>query len=97
LFHDCPEETAVIYNIIAWCVFGLIAGAIARFLVPGRDPLGCLGTIILGVVGSLIGGFLAGLLFRAPGDQFQPAGMIGAVIGGIIALLVYRRFARPRL
>lgn len=84
----------MIWNIIVWCVFGLIAGAIARFLVPGEDPMGCFGTIALGVVGSFLGGFLAQLLFRQDVEGLQPAGMIGAVIGAIIVLLALRQFKK---
>jgi uncharacterized membrane protein YeaQ/YmgE (transglycosylase-associated protein family) len=76
-------------DIIVWLVVGLIAGAIARFLVPGRDAMGWLGTLVLGLIGSLIGGFLGDAL--ASGDQdFSPAGLIGSIIGAIIALIVYR-------
>lgn len=76
-------------TIIWWIVIGLIAGAIARFLVPGRDPMGWIGTLVLGLIGSLVGGFLGNLLF---GGEFEvsAAGLIGSVIGAIITLLVYR-------
>ena len=82
----------MIGNIIGWCVFGLIAGGIARLLTPGKDPMGCLATIGLGVAGSFLGGFVAHLLFGGRGDGFQPAGMIGAVIGGIVVLLLLRKY-----
>lgn len=76
-------------DIIVWLVIGLIAGAIARFLVPGRDSMGWLGTLVLGLIGSLIGGFVGDAL--TSGDQdFSPAGLIGSIIGAIIALIVYR-------
>ncbi len=75
--------------IIGLIVVGLIAGALARYLVPGPDPMGIGATIILGIVGSFVGGFLAQLL---PGSQrFGPAGIIGSIIGAIIALLIYRQ------
>ena len=83
--------------IITMIIIGIIAGYLARLLVPGRDPMGCLGTILLGVVGSVIGGFLVRLLMRPPGDEFHPSGLIGAVIGGVIALLIYRKLAGPRV
>ena len=72
--------------ILTWLLIGLIAGALARFLVPGRDPMGILGTILLGLVGSLVGGFLGNLVF---GGQLEvtAAGLFGSVIGAIIALL----------
>jgi uncharacterized membrane protein YeaQ/YmgE (transglycosylase-associated protein family) len=71
--------------IIGFLILGLIAGAIARLLVPGRDPMGWLGTIVLGCVGALVGGFLGRALF---GDN-DGVGLIGAVIGSIIVLLIY--------
>jgi uncharacterized membrane protein YeaQ/YmgE (transglycosylase-associated protein family) len=76
-------------DLIIWLIVGLIAGAIARLLVPGRDPMGWLGTLVLGLVGSLIGGFL-GDAFSSGDQDFSPAGLIGSVIGAVIALIVYR-------
>jgi uncharacterized membrane protein YeaQ/YmgE (transglycosylase-associated protein family) len=81
----------VLLTIIGWIVFGLIVGFIARALVPGRDNIGVLRTIALGVLGSVIGGFVFGLLtvgFRG----FQPAGWIGSVIGAVVVLLIYNKF-----
>lgn len=80
-------------DIIIWLLVGLVAGAVARFLVPGRDPIGWLGTLVLGLVGSLIGGFLGDLLGGGD-DDFSPAGLIGSIIGAVIALLVYRAASR---
>lgn len=77
-------------NIFAWLLMGLIAGALARMLVPGRDPMGWLGTLILGLVGSLIGGFLASVLFESDAD-FNPAGLLGSIVGAVLALIIYRR------
>jgi uncharacterized membrane protein YeaQ/YmgE (transglycosylase-associated protein family) len=76
-------------NIIWWLIIGLIAGAVARLVVPGRDPMGLLGTLALGLVGSLIGGFL-GYLLEGGETTFSPAGLIGSIIGAVIALLIYR-------
>ncbi len=86
----------MIGDILAWCVFGLCAGAVARFLTPGRDPMGCLWTMGLGVAGSLFTGFLVSSLFgpRLEDGGIQPAGFIGAVIGGIVVLLILRSFSR---
>jgi len=77
--------------IISLIVIGLIAGFIARAVVPGRQHLSILMTIVLGIVGSFVGGFLAFLLFQrdAMDGFFQPAGIIGSIIGAIIVLLVY--------
>jgi uncharacterized membrane protein YeaQ/YmgE (transglycosylase-associated protein family) len=81
--------------IITLVVVGLIAGALARLLVPGKDPMGIGATIVLGIVGSFVGGFLGYLLFHHDKGEgaLQPSGIIGSVVGAIIVLLVYRRFA----
>jgi uncharacterized membrane protein YeaQ/YmgE (transglycosylase-associated protein family) len=82
----------MLWFIISLIVLGLVAGFIARALVPGPDPMGVGGTILLGIVGSFIGGFLGWALFGKDLDEgaLQPSGIIGAVIGAIAALLVYR-------
>ncbi len=84
--------------IIGLIIIGLIAGALARLLVPGRDPMGCLGTILLGIVGSFIGGFLGYVIFGHDRYQgfVQPSGWIGSIVGSIIALLIYRAFRSRR-
>lgn len=73
-------------------IIGLVAGFLARALVPGPDPMGIGATILLGIVGSFIGGFLGWALFGKDFDDgaFQASGIIGSVIGAIVALLVYR-------
>jgi len=73
-------------------VIGLVAGFLARLLVPGRDPMGIGQTILLGIVGSFIGGFLGYVLFHKDGQDgaFQASGIIGSVIGAVIALLIWR-------
>ena len=78
--------------IIVLLIVGLIAGAIARLVVPGRDPIGFLGTIVVGVVGSFVGGFLGYVLFHKDAGQgaLQPSGIIGSIIGAIIVLLIWR-------
>lgn len=75
--------------ILYWLIIGLIAGFVARALVPGRDAMGVLGTIVLGIVGSFVGGFLGSLFYEGDAD-IQPSGIIGSIIGAIVALLVYR-------
>jgi len=77
-------------------VFGAIAGYLARLLVPGRDPMGCVGTVALGIVGSFIGGFIGYALFEKDLNEgaFQASGIIGSVIGAVLALLVFRAVAR---
>jgi len=81
----------VIGFIIALVVIGLIAGFVARAVVPGDDSMSIGATILLGIVGSFVGGFLADVLFRSDGEDagLGPAGIIGSIIGAIIVLLVY--------
>lgn len=79
-------------GIIGWIVIGFLAGALARLLVPGRDPMGWLGTLLLGLVGSLVGGFLAGVLF-----DDEAVGLVGSVVGAVIVLLVYNAWFRREL
>ena len=73
---------------IGWIIFGLIVGIVGKFLMPGRDPGGFIVTIILGIAGALLGGFVG----RALGfyQEGEPAGFIMAVIGAIILLAIYR-------
>lgn len=77
--------------ILTIVIVGLIAGALARLLVPGKQHMSLLMTMVLGIIGSLIGGFLGFLLFGkdAADGLLQPAGIIGSVIGAIIALLLW--------
>jgi uncharacterized membrane protein YeaQ/YmgE (transglycosylase-associated protein family) len=85
-------EVALIWFVLSLLVFGLVAGAIARLLVPGRDRLGCGGTILLGIVGSFIGGLIGFVLFDRDASEgaLQPSGLFGSVVGAMIALLVLR-------
>jgi uncharacterized membrane protein YeaQ/YmgE (transglycosylase-associated protein family) len=76
------------YGILAWIVIGGLAGAIAKLLMPGRDPGGCIITILLGIAGALFAGFIG----RAVG-WYQPnegAGFIAAIVGAFLILLIYR-------
>ena len=79
-------------TLIGLLIVGLIAGFLARAIVPGRDAMGLVPTLILGLVGSFIGGGLGWLLFGKDGNDgaLQASGIIGSVIGAVIALLVYR-------
>lgn len=81
----------MLLTIIGFIVFGLIAGALARLLVPGKQSMGILATILLGIVGSFIGGFLGYVLFHHNLSEgaFQPSGIIGSIIGAVIALLIW--------
>lgn len=78
--------------LIGWILFGLIVGALARFVYPGRQDLGLLQTTLLGVVGSFIGGFIGFLLFG--GSAFQPSGWIGSILGAVVVLVIATRRGR---
>lgn len=83
----------MVTSIIGWIVFGLIAGAIARLLHPGRDSMGWLGTMMLGICGSLLGGGVAYLLYLGT-SPYEPAGWIFSILGAIV-LLAVGFFASP--
>jgi uncharacterized membrane protein YeaQ/YmgE (transglycosylase-associated protein family) len=78
-------------GIIGWLIIGLVAGALARLLVPGRDPMGWVATILLGLVGAVVGGLLADMLF-----DDESIGLVGAVLGGVLVLLAYNAMTRGR-
>jgi len=82
-------------GIIAFLIIGLIAGFIARALVPGPDPMGWLGTMILGIVGSFVGGTLAALIFGGT-LELSASGIVGSIIGAIIVLLIWRAMGGRR-
>lgn len=80
------------YGWLTWIVIGLIAGLIAKAITPGRDPGGCIVTILIGIAGALLAGFLGqqlGWYGRGEG-----AGFLAAIVGAVILLFVYRLFAR---
>jgi uncharacterized membrane protein YeaQ/YmgE (transglycosylase-associated protein family) len=83
-------------GIILFLVFGLVVGLLARFLVPGRQPMGLLVTMLLGVAGSFIGGFLANALHGGRLFELNTAGFIGSVIGAVVLLLGYILVTRNR-
>ena len=77
--------------IIVMLIIGLIAGFVARAVVPGDDSMSIAATIVLGIVGSFVGGLLADILFRSDSEDvgIGPAGPLGSIIGAIIVLLIY--------
>ena len=81
-------------SILVWIVLGLIAGGIAKLLMPGKDPGGCVITILLGIAGALVAGFLG----KAVGwyDHNEGAGFIAAIVGAFLILLIYRLVLRRR-
>ena len=82
-------------SILGMIIIGLIAGAIAKLIMPGRDPGGIVVTILLGIAGSFVGGFLFNSLLGR-GDESATSGLIGSVIGALILLALYRMFAGRR-
>lgn len=77
---------------LAWILIGLIAGAIAKAIMPGRDPGGCLVTILIGIAGALVAGFLGQAIgWYEPGEG---AGFLAAIVGAVLILFVYRLVAR---
>lgn len=79
---------------LAWIVIGLLAGAIAKAITPGRDPGGCLITIVIGIAGAVLAGFLGQQLgWYRPG---QGAGFLAAIVGAVLILLAYRMIAGRR-
>jgi uncharacterized membrane protein YeaQ/YmgE (transglycosylase-associated protein family) len=96
--HVAEDRTEVAVGIIAFLILGLLAGAIAKAVLPGDDPGGIFVTMIIGVVGALLGGFLAGVLFDSdPMDEFfDISTWLTAIIGSIVLLLIYRAVTRRR-
>lgn len=80
--------------ILSWMLFGLIIGALARLVVPGRQPMGLMKTMLLGVAGSFVGGFVAFLLVG--GAPLQGAGWIGSAIGAIVLLAIAQRSSHSK-
>lgn len=82
-------------SIVVWLIIGLIAGALARLLVPGEDPMSIWMTAVLGIAGSFVGGFLGNLLWHPVGHSlFHPAGLVMSVVGAIVLLLLFRMVRR---
>lgn len=81
-------------GILGWILFGLVVGIVAKLIMPGKDPGGFIVTILIGIVGALVGGFLGRLLnLYEPG---QPAGFIVATLGAILLLWIYRVATRRK-
>jgi uncharacterized membrane protein YeaQ/YmgE (transglycosylase-associated protein family) len=81
-------------GILLWIIFGLIVGAVAKLIMPGKDPGGIIITMLLGIVGALVGGWLGQALGMY--QSGEPAGFIMAVVGAIILLALYRFFRGRR-
>lgn len=74
-------------GILLWCLFGLVVGVIARFLVPGPQPMGIVLTILLGIVGSFAGGFIAFMIWG--GDAIQSSGLLFSILGAVAVVAIY--------
>lgn len=84
-------------SFIWWLIIGLIAGALARLIMPGRDAMGILATMVLGIIGSIVGGLVSWAIWGADteGTGFRPAGLLLSILGAILVLWIYR-MARSR-
>ncbi len=80
-------------GIISWIIFGLIAGVIAKLIMPGKDPGGCIITSLLGIVGATVGGWLGTIFGWGKADSFSLGSFGVAIVGAIVVLLIYRAFA----
>ncbi|GAB5520564.1 MAG: GlsB/YeaQ/YmgE family stress response membrane protein [Rhodothermales bacterium] len=78
-------------GILAWVVFGLIAGAVAKFIMPGNDPGGFIVTILIGIVGAFIGGWLGGMLLGLDVTGFNFESFLTAILGSLLLLFIYRK------
>ena len=85
-----------VMGLLSWVVFGLIAGAIAKFLTPGRDPGGCIITIIIGIVGAVLGGMIATWLGYGGISGFDFRSFVIAVLGAILLLFLWRMISGRR-
>jgi uncharacterized membrane protein YeaQ/YmgE (transglycosylase-associated protein family) len=81
------------FGVIGWIVFGLVVGIIAKLLMPGKDPGGFIITVLLGIAGAVLGGFIGRALgFYGPGEA---AGFVMSLLGAVILLFAYNRLRRP--
>ncbi|HEV7509268.1 MAG TPA: GlsB/YeaQ/YmgE family stress response membrane protein [Thermoanaerobaculia bacterium] len=83
-------------GLLSWIVFGLIAGGVAKFLMPGRDPGGCIITIIIGIIGAVLGGFLATTFGFGGISGFDIRSFFIAVLGAIVLLILWRMISGRR-
>src|SRR3990170_6977799 len=82
------------YSIVGWILIGLVGGGIAKVLMPGKDPGGCIVTILLGIAGALLAGFIGQQIGWY--EEGEAAGFIAAIIGAFLIFLVYRLVLQPR-
>jgi uncharacterized membrane protein YeaQ/YmgE (transglycosylase-associated protein family) len=73
-----------------WLIIGLVAGALARLIMPGRDPMGVIATILLGIIGSVVGGLVSWAIWGVDERGFHPAGFVLSLIGAVVVLWIWR-------
>ena len=83
-------------TVLGWIVFGFVVGAIARFLIPGSQPMGMILTTILGIVGSFVGGALGNVFHGGSPFDPTPSGWLGAIVGAFLVLFLYGMMASRR-
>lgn len=83
-------------GILSWILLGLVAGAIAKAIHPGKDPAGCIVTMIIGIVGAVLGGWIATMLGWGEVDGFNIYSILIATVGAVIALAIWAAFTRNR-
>jgi uncharacterized membrane protein YeaQ/YmgE (transglycosylase-associated protein family) len=83
-------------QILGWIVFGLVAGAIARLLMPGRQPMGIILTIVLGIVGSFVGGAIGNMFNGGSLMDPAPSGYIGSILGALLVLFIFGMVSNRR-
>jgi uncharacterized membrane protein YeaQ/YmgE (transglycosylase-associated protein family) len=77
-------------GILSWILFGFIAGALAKFIMPGKDPGGCLVTSIIGIVGAVVAGFIGTMVGFGKVESFDLGGILLATMGAVLLLIIYR-------
>ena len=77
-------------GILSWILLGLVAGALAKFIMPGKDPGGFIVTILIGIVGAVLGGFLGKFMGLGRVESFDLGGIFIATVGSILLLIIYR-------
>ena len=83
-----------LFHIISMIIVGFIVGIIARFVYPGAVDLGFWLTSLIGIIGSLVGGVIGGLVFRSPDGTFHPAGWFLSVVGALLVLWIYLNYLK---
>lgn len=83
-------------GILSWLLLGLVAGALAKFIIPGKQPGGCLITALIGIAGAMVGGFLGSFIGLGKVESFDLGGIFIATVGAIVLLVVYGIVAKKR-